>query len=229
MRSELDIRSLAACASDSAGLTRRQLLVVTLLTCVPLPLLSLGAAVVSLPELVQRAATDLIPFATRPLEADGRVVGPIVDVDLPRRSAPALGHRAPDTSSAPRAESEKTVAQSPSPAPTRPSRGGGTDDSGGPADPPPRPPTPAAPSGENLPPAAPDPPETARPQPSPPSPVPVPPPAPPSSPVAPAPPPPTLPELPVLPELPPLLDLPPLPELPLPPLPGPLPPLPLGS
>jgi hypothetical protein len=44
-------------------LTRRQLLVLGLLACVPLPLLSIGTAVVPLPEIIQRAAASLVPFA----------------------------------------------------------------------------------------------------------------------------------------------------------------------
>ena len=75
MRSEYDIRVPARLGSEPAGLTRRQLLVVALLTCGPLPLLSLGAALVSLPALVERATTNLIPFATIPLDADARANG----------------------------------------------------------------------------------------------------------------------------------------------------------
>ena len=44
-------------------LTRRQLLVLALLACIPLPLLSFATAAAPLPEIVQRAAAGLIPFS----------------------------------------------------------------------------------------------------------------------------------------------------------------------
>ena len=109
MRSEYDIRVPARLGSEPAGLTRRQLLVVALLTCGPLPLLSLGAALVSLPALVERATTNLIPFATIPLDADARVVGPRVETDLVEPTSRTVARRSQQRSIARTARAQMTA------------------------------------------------------------------------------------------------------------------------
>jgi hypothetical protein len=52
----------------SVELTRPQAVGVILLACFPLPLLSLGAMIVPLPEMIERAAAGFIPFASSELE-----------------------------------------------------------------------------------------------------------------------------------------------------------------
>ena len=51
---------------EAVGLPRRQLLVLVLLTCVPVPLLTLGGLAVPFPELAQRALAPLLPFVDTP-------------------------------------------------------------------------------------------------------------------------------------------------------------------
>jgi len=65
----------ASKAAATAGLTRRQIVAVALLTCGPLPLFSLVATVGPLPDLVERVAARLVPFAQGTLGGDeGRVI-----------------------------------------------------------------------------------------------------------------------------------------------------------
>jgi hypothetical protein len=217
MRSESDIRVPARHGSDPAGLTRRQVLVVALVTCGPLPLLSLGAALVSLPALVERATTTLIPFATVPLDADARVVGPRVEADLAEPGSRTVARRSPQLSIARAARAETTDRPSRTPQPASSASEGNVD-----ARPAPKPPTAtlAADAPESGGPGVPPPATSPSPEPppeTPPPPVPVPPPS------AAAPPPPSSP----IPPVPPLPTVPAPPELPLPPLP--LPPLPLPT
>lgn len=54
----------------SVELTRSQAVGVILLACFPLPLLSLGAMIVPLPEMIERAAAGFIPFASSELERE---------------------------------------------------------------------------------------------------------------------------------------------------------------
>lgn len=60
----------------SVELTRPQSVGVMLLACFPLPLLSLGAMVVPLPEIIERAAAGFIPFASLELEVKPTGVAP---------------------------------------------------------------------------------------------------------------------------------------------------------
>ena len=62
----------------SVELTHRQIAGIILLACVPLPVLSLAATVVPLPEMVERAAARFIPFAPPTLGDESRRVAPTV-------------------------------------------------------------------------------------------------------------------------------------------------------
>ena len=73
----------------SVELTHKQIAGIILLACVPLPLLSLAAAVVPLPEMVERAAARFIPFAPPTLGDDPRRVA----VTVPARARPAVPPR----------------------------------------------------------------------------------------------------------------------------------------
>src|SRR6188508_3115569 len=74
-------------------LTRRQLLVLALLACVPLPLLSIATTAAPLPEVVQRAAAGLVPFS--PAERKTNDVRESVEPRSQRRRAPAEASNAP--------------------------------------------------------------------------------------------------------------------------------------
>src|SRR5688572_28902968 len=56
-------------ARQSVELTRAQVLGIAVLVVVPLPALSLGALVVPLPQLMERAAAGFIPFGSPEIEA----------------------------------------------------------------------------------------------------------------------------------------------------------------
>ena len=75
-------------ARRSVELTRGQMLCVALLVVVPLPVLSLGALVAPLPQLIERAAAGFIPFAS-PRETTAQPAA----VDLPARAP--RGRRTP--------------------------------------------------------------------------------------------------------------------------------------
>ena len=61
-------------AAEAVALSRPQVLALVLLTCVPIPLLSLAATVVPLPEILERAAATFVPFVAPTLgEDEGRV------------------------------------------------------------------------------------------------------------------------------------------------------------
>lgn len=57
--------------AEAVTVPQRHLLLLALLMCVPLPLLSVVATVVPLPEIVERAAANMVPFAEPPLP-DGK-------------------------------------------------------------------------------------------------------------------------------------------------------------
>jgi hypothetical protein len=94
MRIDTTTTSRPPRAAKALGLTRSQLALVAVLACVPLPLLSLGAIVVPLPEVVERGAASFAPFGVggaTPARADRRSSG---------KAAPAKGKaRAPRRSS----------------------------------------------------------------------------------------------------------------------------------
>jgi len=72
---DLATSDAASRAAKTAGLSRRQVVALALLTCAPLPLFSLAATVVPLPDLVERVAARLFPFAPVTLGGDeGHVV-----------------------------------------------------------------------------------------------------------------------------------------------------------
>ncbi len=213
----------AASGTAGAGLTRRQTIVLAALTCGPLPLLSIAATVVPLPDLIERVTARLIPFVAAPLGSDGSAAhlfaSPSALENGSGSSGDVLGStgrtqtrdtaRRRSSVRAPVRDGEPTRPSSaPHAGPTAPADmppGDGGEDTPGPA--------PSSPAAE-------EPPAPATPRPAPPpEPTPLPP-----APELP------LPELPPLPpiELPPLLpsvDVPPLPPLlptdPLPPLPLP--------
>jgi hypothetical protein len=87
-------------------LTRRQLLVLALLACVPLPLLSIATTAAPLPEIVQRAAAGLVPFS--PAERRTKGVHESVEPQSQRRRASAKASNAPAAVS--RASSASTQA-----------------------------------------------------------------------------------------------------------------------
>ena len=51
--------------ATAVSLPRRHVLLVALLVCIPLPLLSLAAMVLPLPQLLERATATFISFATQ--------------------------------------------------------------------------------------------------------------------------------------------------------------------
>jgi hypothetical protein len=63
MRVDTPVDNPAPLVVRVVELTRRQLLVLALLACIPLPVLSFATAAAPLPEIVQRAAAGLIPFS----------------------------------------------------------------------------------------------------------------------------------------------------------------------
>jgi hypothetical protein len=74
-------------------LTRRQLLVLALLACVPLPVLSIATTAAPLPEIVQRAAAGLVPFS--PAERNTKDVRERVEPQSRGRRALAKRSTAP--------------------------------------------------------------------------------------------------------------------------------------
>jgi len=61
-------------AAEAVALSRPQVVALALLTCVPIPLLSLAAMVVPLPQILERAAATFVPFVAPTLGDDeGRV------------------------------------------------------------------------------------------------------------------------------------------------------------
>ena len=64
----------AARTAEAVVLPRRHLLAIAVLMCVPLPLLSLAAIVVPLPQLVERAAATFISIAAPTLDGEGPVI-----------------------------------------------------------------------------------------------------------------------------------------------------------
>ena len=61
-------------ASEAVALSRSQVVALALLTCVPIPLLSLAATVVPLPQVLERAVATFVPFVAPTLGDDeGRV------------------------------------------------------------------------------------------------------------------------------------------------------------
>lgn len=75
----------------SVELTHRQIAGIILLACVPLPVLSLAATVVPLPEMVERAAARFIPFAPPTLGDESRHVA----LTVPAKARPAAAPRRP--------------------------------------------------------------------------------------------------------------------------------------
>jgi hypothetical protein len=61
-------------AVEAVVLSRRQLLVIALLTCIPIPLFSYAATVVPLPEILERAAADFVPFISPSTGGSGELV-----------------------------------------------------------------------------------------------------------------------------------------------------------
>lgn len=75
MRIDTTTTSRPLRATWALGLTRSQLALVAVLACVPLPLLSFGAMVAPLPEIIERGAASFVPFGTggvTPVRADRR-------------------------------------------------------------------------------------------------------------------------------------------------------------
>ncbi len=67
-------RWAASRASEAVALSRPQVIALAVLTCVPIPLLSLAATVVPLPQILERAAATFVPFVAPTLGDDeGRV------------------------------------------------------------------------------------------------------------------------------------------------------------
>jgi len=64
----------AAGTAEAVALPRRHLLAIAILMCVPLPLLSLAAMVVPLPQLIERAAATFISIASPTLDGEGPVM-----------------------------------------------------------------------------------------------------------------------------------------------------------
>lgn len=103
----------------SVELTRPQVVGVMLLACFPLPLLSLGAMVVPLPEIIERAAAGFIPFASSDLK-----------VETTRVARPSPGKRRTEAgvrraavrsvTTTPVARSSASTARAKEAAPTRP-------------------------------------------------------------------------------------------------------------
>lgn len=60
--------------AESIALSRRNLATVAILACVPLPLLSLGAMAVPLPQFVERAAASFMSLAAPVLDGNGPVI-----------------------------------------------------------------------------------------------------------------------------------------------------------
>jgi translation initiation factor IF-2 len=109
-------------AAEAVVLSRREALAVAALAGVPIPLLSLAAAVVPLPQMLERAAASFVPFLAPTLGADeGRIVReratpgrPLVAIEAvhdpsavsarrPTAAADGVGGRAPRRSLSPAA------------------------------------------------------------------------------------------------------------------------------
>jgi len=61
-------------AAEAVALSYRQIVVLALVACIPIPLLSLAATVVPLPQILERAAATFVPFVAPTLGDDeGRV------------------------------------------------------------------------------------------------------------------------------------------------------------
>lgn len=60
--------------AEAVALPRRHLVAIAILMCVPLPLFSLAAAVVPLPQMVERVAATFISIAAPALDGDGSVI-----------------------------------------------------------------------------------------------------------------------------------------------------------
>ena len=63
---ERDQRFVRTGAVETVELSRRQLLALVVLTCVPVPLLTVGGLAAPFPELAQRALAPLLPFIDMP-------------------------------------------------------------------------------------------------------------------------------------------------------------------
>ncbi len=61
-------------STEAVALSRRNLAAIAILACVPLPLLSLGAMAVPLPQFVERAAASFMSLAAPVLDSDGPVI-----------------------------------------------------------------------------------------------------------------------------------------------------------
>lgn len=70
--------------TEAVTVPRRHVLLLALLMCVPLPVLSVVATVLPLPEIIERAAANVVPFAEPPLSA-----GETLAVKRPSRSTRA--------------------------------------------------------------------------------------------------------------------------------------------
>lgn len=70
--------------AEAVTVPRRHVLLLALLMCVPLPVLSVVATVLPLPEIIERAAANVVPFAEPPLSA-----GETLAVKRPSRSVHA--------------------------------------------------------------------------------------------------------------------------------------------
>jgi len=60
--------------AEAVALSRRNLAAIAILACVPLPLLSLGAMAVPLPQFVERAAASFMSLAAPVLDGEGPVI-----------------------------------------------------------------------------------------------------------------------------------------------------------
>src|SRR3990172_13191438 len=60
--------------AEAVSLPRRHLLAIAILMCVPLPVLSLAATVVPLPQMLERAAATFATIATPALSGDASVI-----------------------------------------------------------------------------------------------------------------------------------------------------------
>lgn len=100
-------------ARQSVELTRAQLACVALLIVVPLPVLSLGALVVPLPQLMERAAAGFIPFGRPDVEAPkSRAVERAPAAPAPRNRRATVRRPVPTTSSLPSVRPRRSTTRS---------------------------------------------------------------------------------------------------------------------
>src|SRR6185437_14984238 len=85
---EIATDTTARGAGRAVELTRRQLIILALLACVPLPLLSVATTVIPFPEIIERAAAQFLPFGEATASADLAYATPGRDRATGVRKAP---------------------------------------------------------------------------------------------------------------------------------------------